>query len=95
MLKKFIEFAIDKPLLNHIFLAFIVLLSVFSYLNIPKEIFPPVQMDKVVVSGSYAGTSADVMDKMAVKSIEDELKNINALDTLTTVSYTHLRAHET
>ncbi len=84
MLKKFIEFAIDKPLLNHIFLAFIVLLSVFSYLNIPKEIFPPVQMDKVVVSGSYAGTSADVMDKMAVKSIEDELKNINALDTLTT-----------
>ncbi len=85
MLKKFIEFAIDKPLLNHIFLAFIVLLSVFSYINIPKEIFPIFQMDKIVVSGSYAGTSADVMDKMAVKSIEDELKNINALDKLTTL----------
>jgi len=84
MLKKFIEFAIDKPLLNHIFLAFIVLLSVFAYINIPKEIFPPVQMDKVIISGGYAGTSADVLDKMAVKSIEDELKNINDLDTLTT-----------
>ena len=77
MLRRFIEFAIDKPLLNHIFLTFIVLLSIFSYINIPKEIFPVFQMDKIAITGGYAGTSADVMDKMAVKSIEDELKNIN------------------
>ena len=84
MLRKFIEFAIDKPLLNHLFLAFIVSLSVMAYINIPKEIFPPIQMDKIVVSGAYPGTSADVMDKMAVKNIEDELKNINAIDSLET-----------
>ncbi|MDF1881033.1 efflux RND transporter permease subunit [Sulfurimonas sp. MAG313] len=84
MLRKFIEFAIDKPLLNHIFLAFILVLSVMAYINIPKEIFPPIQMDKVVITGAYPGTSADVMDKMAVKNIEDELKNINAIDSLET-----------
>ena len=84
MLRKFIEFAIDKPLLNHMFLAFIVALSIMSYMNIAKEIFPPIQMDKVVVTGYYAGTSADIMDKMAVKNIEDELKNINAIDSLET-----------
>lgn len=84
MLKKFIEFAIDKPLLNHIFLAFIFFLSILAYMNISKEIFPPIQMDKIVISGGYPGTSADVMDKMAVKNIEDDLKNINALDTLET-----------
>ncbi len=85
MLRKFIEFAIDKPLLNHIFLAFIFLLSVLAYINIPKEIFPPVQMDKVLINGAYPGTSADIMDKMAVKSIEDELKNINVLDGIDTL----------
>jgi len=84
VLRKFIIFAIDKPLLNHIFLAFILALSIMAYINIPKEIFPPIQMDKVVISGAYPGTSADVMDKMAVKNIEDELKNINALDSLET-----------
>jgi len=84
VLRKFIEFAIDKPLLNHIFLAFIVTLSVISYINISKEIFPPIQMDKVVITGAYPGTSADIMDKMAVKNIEDELKNINAIDSLET-----------
>ena len=84
MIRRFIEFAIDKPLLNHMFMVFIILLSIFSYINIPKEIFPPVQMDKISISGVYAGTSADVLDKMAVKNIEDDLKNIDALDDIKT-----------
>ena len=80
MIRRFIEFAIDKPLLNHILLAFILLLSIFAYINIPKEVFPPNQMDKISITGAYAGTSADVMDKMVVKTIEDDLQNIDALE---------------
>ncbi|MDB2562812.1 efflux RND transporter permease subunit, partial [Sulfurimonas sp.] len=80
MIRRFLEFAIDKPLLNHIFLTFILVLSIFAYLNIPKEIFPPTQMDKITISGGYAGTSADVLDKMVVKTIEDDLQNINDIE---------------
>ena len=84
MIRRFLEFAIDKPLLNHILLTFIVLLSVFAYLNIPKEIFPPMNMDKITITGGYAGTSADVLDKMVVKTIEDDLQNIDELDDIKT-----------
>ncbi|MDQ1268119.1 MAG: hypothetical protein QG560_762, partial [Campylobacterota bacterium] len=84
MIRRFLEFAIDKPLLNHILLAFIFVLSIFAYVNIPKEIFPPMNMDKVTISGGYAGTSADVLDKMVVKTIEDDLQNIAELDTIKT-----------
>ncbi len=84
MLRKFLEFAIDKPLLNHILLVFIVVMSVFAYINIPKEIFPPINMDKVSIVGGYVGTSADLLDKMVVKSIEDDLENIDELDTIKT-----------
>jgi len=84
MLRKFLEFAIDKPLLNNIFLVFIVLLSAFAYINVPKEIFPPMAMDKISITGGYAGTSADVLDKMVVKTIEDDLQNIDALDIIQT-----------
>ena len=80
MIRRFLEFAIDKPLLNHILLAFILLLSIFAYINIPKEVFPPNQMDKISITGGYAGTSADVLDKMVVKTIEDDLQNIDALE---------------
>lgn len=84
MIRKFLEFAIDKPLLNHIFLTFIFVLSIFAYINIPKEIFPPMNMDKVTISGGYVGTSADVLDKMVVKTIEDDLQNIAELETIKT-----------
>ncbi len=85
MIRRFIEFAIDKPLLNHFFLLFILLLSIFAYINIPKEIFPPVAKDQIMINGAYAGTSADVMDKMVVRTIEDELKNVNSIDKVDTV----------
>ena len=84
MIRKFIEFSIDKPLLNHILLIFILMLSIFAYLNIPKEIFPPMNLDKIAVSGGYVGTSADVLDKMVVQSIEDDLQNIDELEEIET-----------
>ncbi len=79
MIRKFIAFAIEKPLLNHILLIFILMLSIFAYINIPKEIFPPMNMDKITIKGGYPGTSADVLDKMVVQTIEDDLQNIDAL----------------
>ena len=84
MLRRFLEFSIEKPLLNHIFLIFILLLSIFAYTNIPKEIFPPMNMDKISIKGGYAGASADTLDKMIVDSIESDLSNISELSNITT-----------
>ncbi len=84
MIRKFIEFSIDKPILNHLLLIFILSMSIFAYINIPKEIFPPMNMDKITINGGYVGTSADILDKMVVQSIEEDLQNINELDTLKT-----------
>ena len=84
MIRKFIEFSINKPLLNHILLLFIFMLSVFAYINIPKEIFPPMNLDKISVTGSYVGASADVLDKMVVESIEDDLNNVDELEEIKT-----------
>lgn len=84
MIRRFLEFAIDKPLLNHILLIFITMLSIFAYINIPKEIFPPMSMDKITINGGYIGTSADVLDKMVVQTIEDSLDSIDELDIVKT-----------
>ena len=85
MIKSFIAFAIDKPIINHILMLFMLLLSLFAYQDISKEIFPPSELDQITVSGGYPGASADVLDKMAVKSIEDEMKSISEIDTIETV----------
>ena len=82
MIRKFLEFAIDRPALNHIFMVFMIIMSIFAYQNIAKEIFPSSTLDKISVTGGYVGASADVLDKMVVKTIEDDLKSISEIDTV-------------
>ncbi len=85
MIRSFITFAVDKPIINHILMAFMLLLSIFAYQDIPKEIFPPSELDQITVTGGYPGASADVLDKMAVKNLEDEMKSISEIDNIDTV----------
>jgi len=84
MIRAFVTFSMDKPIINHIIFVFMLLLSIFAYQNIPKEIFPPSNMDKITITGAYVGASADVLDKMAVKSIEDDLKSVSEIDAVET-----------
>lgn len=35
--------------------------------------------DEIIISGGYVGTSADILDKMVVQTIEDDLQNIDEL----------------
>ncbi len=84
MMRNFITFAVDKPIINHILMAFMLLLSIFAYQNIPKEIFPPSELDQISITGGYPGASADVLDKMAVKNMEDELKSISEIENIDT-----------
>jgi len=81
---RFIRFAVERPILNHILMVFMLLLSIFAYQNIAKEIFPASTLDEVSVTGGYAGASADVLDKMVVRQIEDELKSLSEIDTIYT-----------
>lgn len=39
----------------------------------------------ISISGGYSGASIDILDKMVVTKIEDELKNIDGIDTMTTI----------
>lgn len=84
MIRSFITFAVDKPIINHILMVFMLLLSIFAYQNIAKEIFPASQLDKISISGGYPGASANVLDKMVVGTIEDGLKGISEIDTIYT-----------
>jgi multidrug efflux pump subunit AcrB len=84
MVRKFLEFAIERPALNHIFMLFMLIMSLFAYRDIPKEIFPPSSLDIISISGGYVGASGDVLDKMVVRNLEDELQSLAEIDTIET-----------
>jgi len=85
LIKKIVAFAVDKAILNHILFILMLILAVFAYKSIPKELLPPSDLDKISISGGYAGTSADILDKMAVRPIEDDLKSVDNISDITTV----------
>ena len=80
MIKSIIEFSINKAKLNHIFLIFLFLMGAFAYINVPKEIFPPTNLDAISITGNYPGASPNILDNMAVSPIEDELKNLSDIE---------------
>lgn len=77
MVRKLITFAIEKATLTHIFFLFLIVMGTLSYMRIPKEIFPPVNLDAISVTGSYTGASPDILDKMAVSTIEEDLRSLS------------------
>jgi len=85
MIKYIIEFGLRKPILNHMLLLFLFILSVFAYNKIPKEIFPPATLDTVIINGFYAGASSDLLDKMAVEDLEDELSSLDEASDISSV----------
>lgn len=85
MIVKILDYFLRNKRLNYVLLLFVLFMGVNAYVNIPKELFPLVTMDRITISGSYAGTSADTLDKMAVREIEDALSSINGVEKIETV----------
>ena len=69
------KFFIKNSVLTHTIFFFLIVLSILSYNRISKELFPPSTLDKIMITGFYAGASSDTLNKIAVTPIEDGIKN--------------------
>ena len=85
MFEKLLRFFVSNSRLNYFLFILIFLSGIVFYTKTPKEIFPSFELDMVSVNGHYTGASIDMLDKMAVKKIETELKNIDGIDKMATV----------
>ncbi|MGM0518068.1 MAG: efflux RND transporter permease subunit [Campylobacterota bacterium] len=85
MFDKILRFFVNNSRINYTLFVLVFAVGVWSYNNTPKEIFPSFELDMISVKGSYPGTSVDILDKMAVTEIEDNLKNLDSVKEMTTV----------
>lgn len=63
---------------------FLLVSSFFAFDKLPKEMFPPAALEKIVVSGSYYGSSSEVLDDLIVRDCEEILRDNPALENLET-----------
>jgi len=74
-----IRFFLTKARLNYTLFFILIGFGIISYQNIPKDVFPKIIIDKIVVAGYYDGASANILDKIIVNTLEKNLKSINGV----------------
>ncbi|HIP29566.1 MAG TPA: efflux RND transporter permease subunit, partial [Sulfurospirillum arcachonense] len=79
-----LRFFLSKPNLNYTLFVFFFVLGILSYTNIPKDIYPAIKINKIQVSGGYAGTSIDTLNNMVVTKLEKSLRSLNGVKELDT-----------
>ncbi|MEJ5168675.1 MAG: efflux RND transporter permease subunit, partial [Arcobacteraceae bacterium] len=82
-MEKVIRYFIEHYRLNHTILVFIIFMGIFSYFQIPKELFPNVKLDTILVKGEYQGASSDSLNNFAVTEIENQLKTVSDIKCIT------------
>jgi multidrug efflux pump subunit AcrB len=83
---KISSLSIDNRTTVYLLTVLVTLMGVFSYLTLPKEQFPEVQIPTFNIVTIYAGASPADVENLITRPIEQELKGIDAVDEISSVS---------
>ncbi len=81
------SWAVENRVTVYILTAMIVITGVIAYITMPRESFPEVIENKIYITSVFPGNSAEDVEKLVVKPLEKEFKNISGVDKITSSSY--------
>ena len=81
------SWATENRVTVYIFTLLIVVTGLISYVTMPREDFPEIIENKVYISSVFPGNSAEDVEKLIIKPLEKEIKNISGVDKVTANSY--------
>ncbi len=78
--------AVNKPITTTMIFVAIVVLGLFSLMNIPIDLYPDMDPPYVSVMTTYAGANASDIETNVTKVLEDELNSVDDLKEITSTS---------
>jgi multidrug efflux pump subunit AcrB len=85
-MNKLFEYFIKNKLAVNILLLLIIVIGILSIFNLRQEIFPPTDIDTMIVTVKYPGASALDVEINAAVPIEDKIKGISGVKDYTSLS---------
>ena len=79
MIARFIEFFVNRHLLTNMIFVAVILGGLFAWQEIKKEERPDITYDKVRVSASYPGATAEEVEHFVTRELEQELKAVDGV----------------
>ena len=85
------EFGLSSLSVNNgktvwLLLAIIIIAGISSYVAMPRESFPEIQVPEIYVSTVYPGNSPEVIEEKITKPIEKEVNTIKGVEKITSTS---------
>lgn len=81
------SWAIDNRVTVYIFTLLVTITGLIAYTTMPREDFPEIIENKVYISSVFPGNSAEDVEKLIIKPLEKELKNISGIEKVTASSF--------
>lgn len=86
-MKRFIDLLIDRSLVVNLITLFLLAVGIYAMFSINREAFPNVNLDKIQVNTVYPGASPKEIEQLIITPIEQELKSINGIDKMISMSF--------
>ena len=74
------SWAVDNRVTVYILTLLIVVTGIMAYVTMPREDFPEIIENKIYISSVFPGNSAEDVEKLIIKPLEKEIKNITWYD---------------
>ncbi len=79
--------AINNRVTVYIVTLLIVITGVIAYVTMPREDFPEIIENKIYISSVFPGNSSEDVEKLVVKPLEKEFKNISGVEKISSSSF--------
>jgi multidrug efflux pump subunit AcrB len=85
-MKSFIRFFAERHLLAYLLVFTIILLGLSSALTVKRDMFPDVDLDKLMITTRYPGASPEDVELNVTNKLEEEINNVDGIDIMESYS---------
>ncbi|MCA9653378.1 MAG: efflux RND transporter permease subunit [Myxococcales bacterium] len=77
MFDRIIRLSVANPVFVNLLFFLVIAAGLRSAFSLPREEFPEISLDRVLVTVPYPGATAQTIEELIVRPIEDELESVN------------------
>ena len=86
-MRQIIQFLVNRPLIINMVSFFLLALGLYAMVEINREAFPNVNLDRIQIDFSYPGATPEEIERLVVTPIEQQLKSTSGIDKMTSTSF--------
>jgi multidrug efflux pump subunit AcrB len=86
-MRTIIQFLVNRPLVINMISFFMLALGLYAMVEINREAFPNVNLDRIQIDFAYPGASPEEVERLIVTPIEQQLKSTSGIDKMTSTSF--------